>query len=83
MVLRKCRKWRGSINDHAGVRLALVHQSTVHTMLGDFDAARESLKSSLELPSGSTADEGMVVLHQGWSMPTKDCVPRWQATATS
>ena len=52
-------------NDHAGVRLALVHQSTVHTMLGDFDAARDSLKSSLELPSGSTADEGMVVLHHG------------------
>ena len=26
--------------DHAGVRLALVHQSTVHMMLGDFDAAR-------------------------------------------
>jgi diguanylate cyclase (GGDEF)-like protein len=52
-------------NDHAGVRLALVHQSTVHMMLGDFDAARDSLRSSLELPSGSTADEGMVVLHHG------------------
>ena len=34
-------------------------------MLGDFDAARDSLRSSLELPSGSTADEGMVVLHHG------------------
>ena len=52
-------------NDYAGVRLALVHQSTVHMMLGDFDAARDSLKSSLELPSGTTADEGMVVLHHG------------------
>ncbi len=34
-------------------------------MLGDFDAARDSLKASLELPSGTTADEGMVVLHHG------------------
>ena len=52
-------------NDHAGVRRALVHQSTVHTMLGDFEAARESLKSALELPSGSAADEGLVVLQFG------------------
>lgn len=52
-------------NDHAGVRQALVHQSTVHTILGDFEAARESLKSALELPSGSAADEGLVVLQSG------------------
>lgn len=52
-------------NDHAGARRALVHQSTVHTMLGDFEAARESLKSALELPSGSAADEGTVVLQFG------------------
>ncbi|MEP6607211.1 MAG: diguanylate cyclase [Burkholderiaceae bacterium] len=51
--------------DYAGVRRALVHQSTVHTILGDFEAARESLKSALELPSGSAADEGMVVLQSG------------------
>jgi diguanylate cyclase (GGDEF)-like protein len=51
--------------DHASARRALVHQSTVHTMLGDFEAARESLKSALELPSGSAADEGMVVLQFG------------------
>ena len=63
-------------NDHAGARRALVHQSTVHTMLGDFEAARESLKSALELPSGSAADEGTVVLQFGLVTPTKDCVPR-------
>ncbi|MDQ3215001.1 MAG: diguanylate cyclase [Pseudomonadota bacterium] len=51
--------------DYAGVRRALVHQSTVHTILGDFEAARESLKSALELPSGTAADEGMVVLQSG------------------
>jgi diguanylate cyclase (GGDEF)-like protein len=34
-------------------------------MLGDFEAARESLRSALELPSGSAADEGLVVLQFG------------------
>jgi diguanylate cyclase (GGDEF)-like protein len=52
-------------HDHAGARRALVYQSNVHTMLGDFEAARESLRSALELPSGSAADEGLVVLHFG------------------
>jgi len=37
----------------------------VHTMLGDFEAARQSLRAALELPSGSAADEGLVVLQFG------------------
>jgi diguanylate cyclase (GGDEF)-like protein len=51
--------------DHAAVRRALVQTSSVHTVLGDFSAARECLRSALELPSGSAADEGMVVLQFG------------------
>lgn len=51
--------------DHAAVRRALVHTSGVHIMLGDFAAARESLREALELPSGSAADEGLVVLQFG------------------
>ena len=34
-------------------------------VLGDFTAARECLRSALELPSGTAADEGMVVLQFG------------------
>jgi diguanylate cyclase len=52
-------------NDHAAVRKALVQTSSVHTVLGDFSAARECLRSALELPSGTAADEGMVVLQFG------------------
>ena len=51
--------------DHAAVRRALVQTSSVHTVLGDFTAARECLRSALELPSGTAADEGMVVLQFG------------------
>ena len=51
--------------DHAAVRRALVQTSSVHTVLGDFSAARECLRSALELPSGTAADEGMVVLQFG------------------
>ncbi|HQR20874.1 MAG TPA: diguanylate cyclase [Burkholderiaceae bacterium] len=51
--------------DHAAVRRALVQTSSVHTALGDFSAARECLRSALELPSGTAADEGMVVLQFG------------------
>ena len=39
-------------NENAAARRVLVHQSTVHTMLGDFEAARASLRAALELPSG-------------------------------
>ena len=51
--------------DHAAVRRALVQTSGVHTVLGDFTAARECLRSALELQSGTSADEGMVVLQFG------------------
>ncbi len=52
-------------HDHPAVRRALVHASGVHVMLGDFAAARESLRAALELPSGTAADEGLVVLQFG------------------
>jgi diguanylate cyclase (GGDEF)-like protein len=51
--------------ENAAARRALVHQSTVYTALGDFGAARASLRSALELPSGSTADEGVVIMQFG------------------
>ena len=51
--------------DHAAVRKALVQTSGLHTVLGDFAAARECLRSALELPSGTAADEAMVVLQFG------------------
>jgi diguanylate cyclase len=51
--------------DHAAVRRALVQTSHVHTVLSDFTTARECLRSALELPSGSAADEGVVVLQFG------------------
>src|SRR4029434_5177675 len=39
--------------------------TTLFRSLGDFTAARECLRSALELPSGSASDEGMVVLQFG------------------
>jgi len=51
--------------ENAAARRVLVQQSTVYTMLGDFGAARASLRSALELPSGSTADEGLVIMQFG------------------
>jgi diguanylate cyclase (GGDEF)-like protein len=51
--------------ENAAARRVLVHQSTVYTALGDFGAARASLRSALELPSGSTADEGVVIMQFG------------------
>jgi diguanylate cyclase (GGDEF)-like protein len=53
------------LGDHATVRRALVQTSAVHISLGDFAAARECLRSALELPSGTAADEGLVVLQFG------------------
>jgi diguanylate cyclase (GGDEF)-like protein len=52
-------------SENAAARRVLVHQSTVHTMLGDFEAARASLRAALELPSGSAADEGLVIMQFG------------------
>jgi diguanylate cyclase (GGDEF)-like protein len=54
-----------AMGDHATVRRALVQTSAVHISLGDFAAARECLRSALELPSGTAADEGLVVLQFG------------------
>ena len=51
--------------ENAAARRVLVHQSTVHTMLGDFEAARGSLRAALDLPSGSAADEGLVIMQFG------------------
>lgn len=52
-------------SDHVAARRALVHQSAVHIMLADFEAARESLRAAFELPSGAPAEEGLVVLQFG------------------